>query len=260
MKTNQYLISIYNRLLEFFGPRRWWPAKTPFEMMVGAVLTQAVAWRNVQTAITNLEQAGLMDPFKIIEASNDELELLLRPTRYFRMKAKKLRSLAEFMVINYQGDIQKMFLEEPLALRSKMLKVYGMGAETVDSILLYAGEVPIFVVDQYTRRIFSRLGLVSEQISYQELQAFFMRQLPSDSELYNEFHALIDGLGNKVCHLTPRCSECPITDFCRDFTEPKGNLDDFKKRDPQKDIKPSMIGKKSIKQQSRMLVKEEIKK
>lgn len=246
METSKRLMEIYQRLYDFFGPRHWWPAKTPFEMMVGAVLTQAVAWRNVQTAIGNLEGAGLMDPYKIVRSSDAELEALVRPTRYYRMKSKKLRALAEFIVNNYQGDLQKMFHEEPVRLRSKMLEVYGLGEETVDSILLYAGEIPVFVVDQYTKRIFSRLGMIPEKITYRKLQDFFMGNLPADHRLYNEYHALIDALGNKVCHLTPRCPECPLGDFCRSFETEKSlrNRDEPKKQNPQKGNKPINTGTK----------------
>jgi endonuclease III related protein len=209
------LLRIYDHLFKFFGPRHWWPAKTPFEVMVGAVLTQAVAWRNVQKAIVNLENAGLMEPLAIYWAETYYLEELVKPTRYYRVKTKKLQALVKFVVEEYRGDLEFMFHEDLTVLRNKFLDVYGLGPETVDSILLYAGQMPVFVVDQYTRRIFSRLGLVEERITYAKLQALFTAHLPQEVELYNEFHALIDGLGNRLCHNNPICIKCPLAELCR---------------------------------------------
>lgn len=208
------MLDIYRNLLNAFGPRHWWPAKTPFEVMVGAVLTQAVAWRNVQKAIANLEQRGLMSPEKIYHSSTAELEELLRPTRYFKMKTKKLQALIRFLVDEYQGSLERLFKEELIPLRKKLLAVYGLGPETVDSILLYAGGLPVFVVDEYTRRIFWRLGFTPEKISYQKLQEFFTANLPAEVQLYNEFHALIDHLGNRFCHTNPDCLPCPLKEIC----------------------------------------------
>jgi endonuclease-3 related protein len=197
------------------GPRRWWPAKTPFEVMVGAVLTQAVAWRNVEKAIANLESYDLLIPENIYKTATEELEELLKPTRYYKMKTKKLQAMVRFVVEEYQGDLEVLFKEDLSSLRKRMLGIFGLGPETVDSILLYAGGLPIFVVDEYTKRIFSRMGWVEPKISYSELQQFFMQHLPADVQLYNEFHALIVGLGNQVCHTEPQCTLCPLADSCQ---------------------------------------------
>ena len=208
------LMKIYNLLLERFGPRHWWPARSPFEMMVGAVLTQAVAWRNVEQAIGNLEAAGLLSPQGIYQAETAVIEELIRPTRYYRMKTKKLQALVRLIVEQYHGDLDLMFQEDPVQLRAKLLQVYGLGPESVDAILLYAGKMLVFVIDDYTKRIFSRLGVVPSKISYHELQTVFTANLPGEVALYNEYHALIDRLGNQVCHLTPRCQECPLVMEC----------------------------------------------
>lgn len=209
------LLTIYNQLLGHFGPRRWWPAETPFEVMVGAVLTQAVAWRNVEKAIANLKSGGLLDPYKIYHADTGILEELLRPTRYYKMKTQKLQALIRFLVENYRDIPDEMFKEELPPLRAKLLAIYGMGPETVDSILLYAGGLPVFVVDAYTQKIFNRLGITPAKISYAKLQEFFRHNLPVDVKLYNEFHALIVALGNSICHNLPKCGTCPLVDHCK---------------------------------------------
>ncbi len=208
------LLGIYDKLFKNFGPRHWWPAETPYEVIVGAILTQAVAWRNVEKAIANLKSRDLLDPYQLYRTNTETLEELLKPTRYYKMKTRKLEAFNRFLVENYQGNLQLMFQEKLFQLRTKLLKVYGMGPETVDSILLYAGNLPVFVIDSYTKRIFSRLGMVPEKINYNELQALFMNNLPCDSNLYNEYHAQIDALGNLICHNTPKCGQCPIADEC----------------------------------------------
>jgi endonuclease-3 related protein len=214
MLMQEKLLGIYDKLLKYFGPRHWWPAETPYEVMVGAVLTQAVAWRNVEKAITNLKNRGLLNPYQLYRADTETLEELLKPTRYYKMKTKKLQALNRFLVEYYQGIPELMFNEELLQLRAKLLKIYGMGPETVDAILLYAGNLPIFVIDAYTKRIFNRLGMVAEKINYSELQAFFMNNLPCNSALYNEYHAQIDALGNRICHNVPKCGQCPLVAEC----------------------------------------------
>lgn len=228
------LLDIYEKLLKYFGPRHWWPAETPYEMMVGAVLTQAVAWRNVEKAMTNLKNNGLLDPDQLYRVDTGRLEELLKPTRYYKMKTRKLQELNRFLVENYQGIPEAMFntvvfntvvfKEELPVLRAKLLKVYGMGPETVDSILLYAGGLPIFVVDAYTKKIFYRLGLTPAQITYPKLQEFFMKHLPGNAKLYNEYHAQIDALGNRICRNVPKCIQCPLCDRCLHFKETNSNI------------------------------------
>jgi endonuclease-3 related protein len=206
---------IYHSLLDFFGPRHWWPAETRFEIIVGAILTQSVSWRNVVQAINNLKTLSLLDPFKIVQAPAEVLEQAVRPTRYYRQKAERLRNFCLFLIENYQGDLSRAFQQDLWEMRERLLALKGIGQETADSILLYAGEMPIFVVDAYTRRIFSRLGIFPADAGYEEMQRFFMAHLPPDTALYNEYHALIDGLGNNFCsNNRPACGECPLRDMC----------------------------------------------
>ncbi|MGE5554287.1 MAG: endonuclease III domain-containing protein [Betaproteobacteria bacterium] len=215
-KERERLLAIYDRLYAWLGPRHWWPAETPFEVIVGAILTQSVAWRNVVRAIGNLKAAGLLDPWELYRAPVEEIERCIVPARFFKAKAKKLKAFMAHLCERYGGSLDRMW-ERPLEeLRRELLGVYGLGPETVDSILLYAGGYPVFVVDAYTRRIFSRLGIFPEKISYQAMQEHFRRHLPAEVPLFNEYHALIDGLGHRLCRATdPRCGECPLSGVCR---------------------------------------------
>jgi endonuclease-3 related protein len=211
----QKLMEIYDRMYKHFGPRHWWPADTPFEVVVGAILTQSVAWRNVEQAIKNLKQARLLDLAAIAHAELDELARLIRPTRYYNMKARKLQAFCRHVLENYDGSLERFFAMDLWPLREELLGIYGIGEETADSILLYAAEKPIFVVDAYTRRIFSRLGMVDAGIKYGQLQRFFMDHIPPDVMLYNEYHAQIDAVGNHYCAAKkPSCGECPLRPLC----------------------------------------------
>lgn len=218
-----FLREVFDRLYRHFGPRHWWPAETEFEVIVGAILTQSVAWRNVEKAIDSLKKAGLLDPLALYRATEEELWPLLRPTRYYQTKAKKLKAFVKHLVEEYGGDLAKMFSKPLHAMRQELLGIWGIGEETADSILLYAGRYPIFVVDAYTRRIFSRLGVFSPDVSYHEMQEHFMRHLPPDEPYYNEYHALIDALGNRLCFgQRPRCGECPLEDLCHYHSQGEG--------------------------------------
>jgi len=209
------LIAIYKRLYNYFGPRHWWPADTPFEVIVGAILTQNVAWKNVEQAIANLKAAGLLDAEAMYRATAAELEPLIRPAGYYRTKAKKLKAFVEHLWQRYNGSLSAMFSRPLAELRPEILAIYGIGPETADAILCYAGNYPIMVMDAYTRRVFSRLGFFDEKITYQRMQEFFMANLPQDQYLYNEYHALIDGLANQLCRKNrPECSKCPLEDIC----------------------------------------------
>lgn len=215
-KNRQKLMEIYERLLDQFGPRHWWPADTPFEVVVGAILTQSVSWSNVVKAINNLKSAELLDAYAIIHAPIEVIEEAVRPTRYYRQKAERLRTFCSTLMEESGGDLDKFFQPELADLRTKLLSMKGIGKETADSIILYAAEKPIFVVDAYTRRIFSRLGFFTEDVSYDEMQHFFMRHLEPVVPLYNEYHALIDRLGNQLCsNNKPKCTECPLQGMCR---------------------------------------------
>ncbi len=206
----------YQRLLAAYGPQHWWPANTPFEVMVGAVLTQNTAWMNVERAIANLIAAGRLTCQGILTLPDEALAELIRPAGYFNVKARRLKALCAFLA--EQGvAAQPERLRElaPLPeLRRRLLAVHGVGEETADSILLYALGLPIFVVDAYTRRIFSRLGLIAGSETYGHIQQGFMAQLPQEVRLFNEYHALIVHLGKSVCRPRPRCGECPLRDIC----------------------------------------------
>ncbi|MDH7478478.1 MAG: endonuclease III domain-containing protein [Syntrophomonadaceae bacterium] len=210
------LMHIYRKLLDFFGPRGWWPAQDEWEIVVGAVLTQNVAWRNVEQAISNLRRADVLDLKKMWQADEEKLAQLILPTRFYQVKARKLKTLVNHLVDRYDGELGRMLNRDTGSVRAELLALWGLGPETVDSILLYAGGHPVFVVDAYTRRIFSRLGLLPADASYDAMQQFFMRHLPLQPQLYNEYHALIVGLGNRICHnRRPRCNGCPLAVFCR---------------------------------------------
>ncbi len=206
---------VFRLLYERFGPRHWWPAGSPFEVVIGAILTQGVAWRNVEKAIENLKKNGLLNPQGLKEVEVGRLESLIRPSGYFRVKARKLKAFVEYLWANYAGDLDLMFAEPWEKLRSELLSIFGIGPETADAILLYAGHKPVFVVDAYTKRVFARLGYLDEKIGYHDLQCFFTSVLPQDVGLFNEFHAQIDHLANTICRKRePRCSECPLRGIC----------------------------------------------
>ncbi len=214
-QTGTRLTGIYNDMSKHFGPRGWWPGDTAFEICVGAILTQSVSWKNVARAIDNLKEAGLLDLNSMYQSPPGEIEKCIVPTMYFRMKAKKLKAFVAHVREKYNGDLDRLFYKELAELREELLSIYGIGPETADSIILYAAEKPVFVVDAYTRRIFSRLGFFGDDISYAGMQSFFMRHLSPDVSLYNEFHALIVGVGNRFCgNSKPKCSECPVNGYC----------------------------------------------
>lgn len=205
------LIEVYRRLFDHFGPQHWWPAETPFEVIVGAILTQNTSWQNVRRAIQNLRKADLLDPLTLYAVPTDELEELIRPAGYFRIKATRLRSLLKFIVDRYDGSLDAMFATGLPELRRQLLEVHGVGPETADSILLYAGYVPSFVIDTYTHRIFARHGWIGFDADYEQLQDYLQTELPQEVPLYNEFHALLVRLGNEFCKKTnPKCAECPL--------------------------------------------------
>jgi endonuclease-3 related protein len=204
---------IYRRLFEAFGPQLWWPGESPFEVMVGAVLVQNTSWKNVERAIENLRQRDLLDPKALFAVPPEELETLVRPAGYFRIKARRLRNLLEFVVRQYDGSLDAMFTADTHALRAELLGVNGVGPETADSILLYAAEKPTFVVDAYTLRIFARHGWVEFDTDYHTLKEYLESGLQRDVQLYNEFHALLVRLGHEHCRKRPKCEGCPLEDL-----------------------------------------------
>jgi endonuclease-3 related protein len=202
---------IYRALFRAYGPQHWWPGETAFEVMVGAVLTQNTAWSNVEKAIANIRGRGLLSPSLLAAVPRRRLAALIRPSGYFNVKAQRLHNLVAFLMDRFQGNVKRMFRRDPVSLRQELLAVHGIGPETADSILLYAGDKPLFVVDAYTKRIFSRHGIVPSGASYDDVQRLFMDGLPRDARLYNEYHALIVRLGKERCKKgRPRCEGCPL--------------------------------------------------
>jgi endonuclease-3 related protein len=202
---------IYNILLNHFGPQGWWPGETQLEIMVGAVLTQNTNWSNVSKAIDNLKNENLMTFEKLHELPVESLAQKIKPAGYFNIKAARLKNLLNFIGTEYGGSLEDMFALEKQCLREEILTVKGIGPETADSILLYAGNKPVFVVDAYTHRIFTRHDLVSPEDGYYELQEYFMLSLPEDTALFNEYHALIVRLGKEFCKKSkPLCRQCPL--------------------------------------------------
>ncbi|MEK6567532.1 MAG: endonuclease III domain-containing protein [Candidatus Omnitrophota bacterium] len=205
------LEAIYDKLYRHFGPQSWWPGETPFEVIVGAILTQNTNWQNVSRAIDNLKKAKVLTPQKLHSLPIVKLAQLIRPSGYFNIKAKRLKEFLNFLFNNYGGSLKKMFGRPLEDLRKEILSVKGIGPETADSILLYAGGLPVFVVDAYTKRIFSRQKLLSEEADYHTVQQIFVENLKKDVRLYNEYHALIVRLGKDFCKKTnPKCQICPI--------------------------------------------------
>ena len=204
------LRAIYDALLAHFGPQRWWPARTRFEMMVGAILTQNTAWSNVERAMARLRAARALDPRRMHEAPLEVLADWIRPAGYFNVKARRLRAFTGWLIDKHDGSVARLFRTPPDRLREELLAINGIGPETADSILLYAGNHPVFVVDAYTRRFLQRHGWLTEGASYDAVAEVFTSRLPREVPLFNEFHALIVALGKTYCRPVPRCDACPL--------------------------------------------------
>jgi len=215
LMQNERLMLIFDRLAAHFGPLHWWPAQTPFEVVVGAILTQNTAWRNVESAIANLQAAGAVAPASLRAIGRKELERLIRPAGFFRQKAERLQLFVEHLFARHDGELATLLGGPLAAVRAELLGCKGVGPETADSILLYAGGRASFVVDAYTRRLFSRLGLLSGDEGYETIRAQFMDNLPSDTDLFNEYHALIVEECKTFCRKrTPLCAPCPLLACC----------------------------------------------
>ncbi|MBI3665266.1 MAG: endonuclease III domain-containing protein [Acidobacteria bacterium] len=213
------LRNFYRALLQHFGPQRWWPAQTPFEVIVGAILTQSTAWNNVEKAITNLKNAGALTLRAMDALEEAELAELVRPSGYYRQKAKKLKAFLRYLRVRHGGSLRRMFAVETGQLRRELLSIHGVGPETADSILLYAGGHPVFVVDAYTRRILQRHALIPPSASYLDIQRLLGRQIPADRAVYNEFHALLVAAGKRHClRAAPQCTGCPLDRFPHQIT------------------------------------------
>ena len=210
----EQILEVYRLLLGRYGPQGWWPAESRFEMMVGAVLTQAAAWGNVEKAIANLKEAGAMSPGAIRDMPESRLAKLVYPSGYYNAKARKLKALAEFLGRRFGDDIDAMAREDAWELRAELLEVHGIGEETADDILLYPLGKPVFVIDTYTKRLFFRLRLAQERGPYSLYQSLFMENLPADADLMGELHALIDHHASRVCRPKPSCEGCCLLEIC----------------------------------------------
>ncbi len=212
--TSETLATYYGTLLQHFGPQHWWPARTRLEVIVGAILTQNTSWRNVEVAVARLRRAGLLQHRALLNAPLSRLESCIRPAGYYRQKARTLKAFASFFEDQFGGSFHRLFHLPMGECRARLLSIKGFGPETADSVLLYAGKFPIFVVDAYTRRILSRHGLVPPDADYATTQAMVHQHLKPETKVYNEFHALLVETGKTYCRpQQPRCSSCPLRPF-----------------------------------------------
>lgn len=208
------LRQFYQVLHRRFGPQHWWPGETSFEIVAGAILTQNTAWTNVERAIANLKRAGALTIAAMEAVPEKDLAELIRPSGYYNQKAKKLKAFLAYLRRSHHGSLERMFRTPTEQLRTELLAIHGIGEETADSILLYGGGHPVFVVDAYTRRILERHRLVPPGASYGQIQQLFHRKIPADAPVYNEFHALLVQTGKQHClRSEPRCAGCPLEAF-----------------------------------------------
>jgi endonuclease-3 related protein len=214
MSTRSLLLELFTRLSDHFGSCHWWPGDTPFEIMVGAILTQNTSWANVEKAIANLKEAGALSLAAMSELSKPELAELIRPAGYYNIKADRLRNFFEFLNGEWGGDLDGFLDRSTENLRDNLLSVKGIGPETADSMILYAAGKPIFVVDAYTHRILTRHNIIDDSHDYHQIQELFLDNLEEDVALYNEYHALIVYCGKEFCKKSrPACAECPVAGF-----------------------------------------------
>ncbi|MCL4500808.1 MAG: endonuclease III domain-containing protein [Deltaproteobacteria bacterium] len=207
-KVGKMLKELYNKLWEAFGPQGWWPGETPFEVALGAILTQNTNWGNVARAIAALRERHLLEPQALHDLPETELAQLIRPAGYYNIKARRVKNFSDLLQGQYDGSMEVMADGDLEDLRHRLLEVKGIGPETADSILLYALNKPTFVVDAYTFRILSRHQLLPEVCAYEELRGLFMDHLAADVGLYQEYHALLVRLGKEYCRPQPRCDSC----------------------------------------------------
>ena len=214
MSVATVLVEVYDRLLKTYGPQNWWPADSPFEVMVGAVLTQNTAWSNVARAIDDLKAAGALTPEAISSLPEERIAQLVYSSGYYNSKAKKLKSLVAFLNHRSADWLDALSREDGGTLRAGLLEVHGIGEEMADDILLYAVGKPFFVIDAYTRRTFFRLGVAPKKAKYAAYQEIFHMGLPRDAAMFGEYHALIVRHAIRACRKTPLCDECPLVDLC----------------------------------------------
>ncbi len=208
--TCEALTEIYRLLYDAFGPQHWWPGETRFEIITGAILTQNTSWANVEKAITNLKSADCLTPEKLHRLDPAQLAELIRPAGYYNIKAKRLKNFIDWLFDNYEGKLANLESIDTEQLRAELLAIKGVGRETADSILLYAFDRPIFVVDAYTARIVFRHGLIGPDADYEQLRELFESSLPQDTQLFNEYHALLVRVGKEFCRPKARCTGCPM--------------------------------------------------
>jgi endonuclease-3 related protein len=204
------IIEIYHKLYHAFGPQHWWPGDSPFEIAVGAILTQNTNWVNVEKAVENLKRKMVLNATSIHELKTEKLASFIKPAGYFNVKAKRLKAFIHFLMNDYHGSMKRMKNENMDTLRSKLLHIHGIGPETADSILLYALDKPVFVIDAYTKRVLSRHSVINHDESYERIQDLFHETLKRDTELFNEYHALFVRLGKTYCRKKPLCDGCPL--------------------------------------------------
>jgi endonuclease-3 related protein len=205
------LMAIYDKLYSFYGPQHWWPGDTPFEVAVGAILTQNTNWSNVEKAIGNLKEHKMLDARVIHQMPIDQLASIIRPSGYYNIKAQRLRAFIDYLVGSYGGSMARMKKGGTEKLRNELLAVNGIGQETADSILLYALGKPVFVIDAYTKRVLLRHGLMDMNASYEECRQLFHVELDEDVRLFNEYHALLVMVGKEYCRPMQRCAGCPLS-------------------------------------------------
>jgi endonuclease-3 related protein len=204
----------YDQLLSAFGPQHWWPGESRFEVIVGAVLVQNTSWKNVERAIANIRDAGCMSPEALYAVPLEELAALIRPAGYHQVKAKRLRNLLGYIHDAFAGSLEAMFQTDLATLRGELLAIHGVGPETADAILLYAGGLPTFVVDTYAHRVLARHGWIGYEAGYDELKDLFESTLPADAALYNEYHALLVRVGKEFCRRREaKCQACPLAEL-----------------------------------------------
>ena len=204
------LVRLHGALLHRFGPQRWWPGRSAYEIAVGAILTQNTAWTNAARGVAALRARRMLDPRRLMAEPETELAELIRPAGTYRLKARRLRAFTAWLLERFGGRFHGM-RREPLApLRAALLAVPGLGPETVDAILLYAAGRPVAVADAYSRRVLVRHRLIPASATYEEMRAFLETHLPSDPALFNELHALMVAVGKAFCRITPNCAECPL--------------------------------------------------
>ena len=211
------LMNIYYKLNSYFEAQNWWLSETRYEVVIGAVLTQNTSWRNVEKALENLKEEHLIDEHKILNADIEKLKGLIKPAGFYNIKSERLKSITKYIVDNYKSTDNLAKIEKDIGiLRNELLSIKGIGKETADSILLYALDKPIFVIDAYTRRIFSRLGLIDKNADYDEIRLFFENNVLQDVNIYKTYHALIVELGKNYCKKkNPQCDKCPLGLSCK---------------------------------------------